>query len=186
MGSIHFPKLKQFSLEDNKLKELPADMCGHRPLLEVASLSNNELTRIGDSFANCQKLYLLTLENNPQLEDVHLEKFVNLTSLMQLYLAKTGLKISEDDPNPEYYAKSPLKRLNLGLNALNDPNIFRHVSIFPNLRILYLYGNKFDHLNNGNEIQKYLPKLQILDLTDNELLHERISVTNNDLVINYN
>lgn len=181
-GALNLPKLIEAFFTDNKIKVLPDDLFSQTPLLEIIELRNNELKTIGNAFANCHKVYSIALENNDQLEDGKLSKFARLGGLLSLSLNNTGLKISKDDVNEEKLGGSPVLRLNLANNKLSDPNIFYHLSVFPELKHVDLYNNNFEEMNNStdDEIRKYLPKLETVDLKNNLL---KVKLTLQDIKV---
>lgn len=176
-GALNLPQLRELTLGHNKLKLLADGLFSRTPLLKVADFRNNELLNIGEAFANCQSLIWLNLENNNQLTDLKLSKFVNLPALRAVSLKNSGFRIVEDEPKPDLVVVSRLERLGLPNNHLSNPNIFRHLSIFPQLKYLYLQNNDFTHFNDVKELRSYLPKLERINLKNNTLLRERFKVT---------
>lgn len=163
-GALNLPKLKEVFFGFNKLTVLPDDLFSLAPSVELVEFANNELKNIGEAFTNCQMLSYINLENNQQLKDAKLLKFAKIPALQTLSLNNTGLREIDDMSNIVLTVSSQLRSLNLANNRLTDPALFRYLSIFKELKQLYLYNNNNLVLNNTEDARKYLLNLEILSL----------------------
>lgn len=163
-GALNLPKLKEVFFGYNKITVLPDDLCSLAMSIELVEFSNNELKTVGEAFTNCKRLLIINLENNNQLKDVNLLKFAKIPTLRTLSLNNIGLREIEDLSNVSLTVNSKLQSLNLANNHLSDPELLRYLSIFKELKQLYLHNNVNFVLNNNTDFQKYLPKLEILSV----------------------
>lgn len=166
----HMNYLTELSLNDNNLAVLPEKLFTQTFKLDVIDLSNNKLRNIGNVFDECSELFFLNLTNNHELQDLELTKFLRLPSLRKLALDNTGFIFPDEPPaTKQVHEPSKLIKLSLGSNRLSNVDIFRHLTIFPALRGLYLQNNDFTHFNDDifDLFNTKLHEFRILDLKYN-------------------
>lgn len=166
-NAMALPKLSEAYFGHNQLASLSDDLFDGASNLQYTDFGDNQLQRVGDAFTKCDNLINLNLENNP-IEDLDLMKFASMKSLAVLSLNNTGLRLPSTPATTEI--ESPLLSLNLANNHLANADAFVHLSIFPNLKHLYLYNNEFNDFNEPHQIKRLLPKLDTLDLAGNKLI----------------
>lgn len=169
--AFNLTRLTEISLNDNKLKTISDNLFIDAHRVEVIDLSNNQLTTFGGAFDKLMQLFFLNLTNNDKLENLTLMKFVHLPELRKLALDNTGLRFEFDTPSSaedSYDESSGLIKLSLGNNQLSNADIFKHLTIFPELRGLYLQNNAFTHFDNIDQVKKTFPDFSILDLKYNK------------------
>lgn len=166
-GAFDMPQLENIVLRDNRLKSLPEDLFAQST--EKVDLSRNELQRVGRVFDQCSNLYLLSLSDNPDVEDVDLFDIMQrLPGLSYLYLANTGLKLPAEAPqtNETQFA---LTHLSLANNRLTNPNILKLLTPFKSLRTLELQQNQLKRLELVEDIKTAFPRLEQINLQHNNL-----------------
>lgn len=167
IGVLTLPMLNEVFFAHNQLTTLPADLFDGAPNVQYTEFSDNQLQRIDNTFAKCDKLIYLNLENN-RIEDLDLAKFASMKSLQVLSLDNTNFNLPSTPVSTEQ--SSPVISLNLANNELTDSNLFEHLAIFPNLERLYLYNTVFSSFDEPHRIKRLLPKLNMLDLVGNKLI----------------
>lgn len=168
-NALTLPKLSEAYFGHNQLASLPDDLFDKASKLQYTDFDDNQLQRVGDAFTKCDNLFNLNLENNP-IEDLDLLKFASMKSLGVLSLNNTGFRFPSTPATTTTESKSPLLSLNLANNRLANADAFLHLSIFPNLKHLYLYNNEFNDFNEPHQIKRLLPKLDTVDLDGNKLV----------------
>ncbi|KAL2715977.1 hypothetical protein V1478_013653 [Vespula squamosa] len=189
------PKLKYFSIANNKLNNIHQYIFMNTPKLVTLNISNNELEDISpELFYNLNSLENLYLDNN-KLSSIY--SVISLSSLSVLSLAHN--KIQEIDPE-EIINAYALKKLYLDHNAIKNihESIFSKLELLEelyldsnnlielpigwdnnlkNLRYLNLSNNKFKFLE-ALSLSESLPVIRI-DLINNNLIHMKTKILRN-------
>lgn len=167
--AFNMPNLENIVLRDNRLKSLPEDLFNVSTMLEKADVSRNELTRLGRLFDQCNNLYSLNLNDNPDIEDVDLfDVMQRLPGLSYLYLANTKLKLPEAAPSTNE-TESALTHLNLANNRITNSNILKLLEPFKSLKTLELQQNQLKRLELVDDIKNVFPRLSTINLQNNDL-----------------
>lgn len=188
-GALNLPALGELLLAQNKLKSLSDNWLDQAPSVSIVDVGCNQLTRIGQAFSNIRNLSILILDNNP-IGDLNITRLAALEKLNGLSLNNTGLKLfAEDLHNADTAAsKSPLARLNLSYNNLTTGNIFKYLSAFNQLNVLFLDNNELTHLHDTFKIRDQFPTLNIISLMNNPIcdwLQDNIDIFRRDEIIVY-
>lgn len=160
-GSFNLPKLIDLDLGWNKIKFLNDTMLNGMRCLRSINLERNNISYVENIFSGMNDLVELNLSGN-NIENENFTLFAKLDNLYQLFGYKFPLEM-ENTPNVPFN----LKKISLDGNFVSDPDIFKHLSIFPQLEELNANSNQFVRLNYVNDIREYLPKIKIINLIDN-------------------
>lgn len=168
-------KLKKLDLSANDIESIAEDSLNLPNLINL-DLGWNKLKRLNDSFQFTRNLRILNLERN-QLS--HIENiFSGMDSLIELnlsgneivnlkHLEKLHLLFGNNSSHGINSVASKLQKISLDGNSLSDPNIFKYLSIFPQLEKLDANSNKFQSFNDIDKIRNYLPKIKMINFIDN-------------------
>lgn len=164
---LNLPSLEILSVNGNNIRVLPSlKGC---PRLEKVHFAQNKLTRIGDTFDHLNRLYMLDLNDNPNLEDIDLISITTrLPDLTYLLVGNTGFKLPQSGPNVPQDVVSDLRKLNLSRNNLSHTNILKHLTFFKELKDLDLSGNRFKHFSI-DDIETTFPNLEKINIKQNAL-----------------
>lgn len=167
-GSLNLPNLRMLGLGYNRLKSVPDHMCTHSPKLGTISIWNNEITHIRQTFYNCHSLEFLYMDNN-LIEDVDFVALSALEKLDSFTLSNNSMsfKTSPTNTNTNSSSNSPVSAIFLNSNRLSDPNIFKKLTMFPNLESIFLLNNQFTHFDDLDQLGTLFPKLNHIDITNN-------------------
>lgn len=168
-GAINMPHLENIVLRGNRLKSLPEDLFAASTMLEKADLSKNELMRLGGLFDQCSSLYLLNLNDNPDIEDADLfDVMQRFPGLSYLYLANTNAKLPEVAPQTNE-TEFALTHLNLAYNRLTNANILKLLMPFKSMKTIELQQNQLKRLELVDDIGNVFPRLTSINLQNNDL-----------------
>ncbi|KAJ6634723.1 Leucine-rich repeat-containing protein 15 [Pseudolycoriella hygida] len=141
-------------------------------LLEL-DLSDNQITQIEeDAFNGLNEMTKLNLFAN-KVKDLNLAIFTKFPKLKYLVIAYADFIFSVPY-DPEEAAKlvmlnSSVTILDLSNNYINSTDLWRHLSIFPNLETVYLMSNKVTHVDHMEEFKRLLPYLTEIIMYTNPL-----------------
>lgn len=168
-GAFNMPNLENIVLRGNRLKSLPEDLFAASNTLEKADLSENELMRLGRLFDQSNNLYILNLNDNPDIEDADIfDVMQRLPRLSYLFLANTNVKLPEVAPQTNETVFG-LTHLNLANNRLRNSNILKLLTPFKSLKTLELQQNQLKRLELVDDIRNVFPRLSTINLQYNHL-----------------
>ncbi|XP_078597602.1 uncharacterized protein LOC144873799 [Branchiostoma floridae x Branchiostoma japonicum] len=153
--------LKYLILSQNRLRSVPSEL---PKSLEVLSLEDNRLTKIPPyKFYELQDLERLYLNNNSLTNDgIADEAFEGMISLERLYLSNNSLGAVP------YNLPRTLHQLFLQDNRITALEPFTF-STLPQLKRLYVRGNRLTNNKVADQAFDGLGDLQLLDLSKNNL-----------------
>ncbi|XP_019633884.1 PREDICTED: LOW QUALITY PROTEIN: uncharacterized protein LOC109477245 [Branchiostoma belcheri] len=153
--------LKYLILSQNRLRSVPSEL---PKSLEVLSLEDNRLTKLPPyKFYELQDLERLYLNNNSLTNDgIADEAFEGMISLERLYLSNNSLSAVP------YNLPRTLHQLFLQDNRITALEPFTF-STLPQLKRLYLRGNRLTDNKVADQAFDGLGDLQLLDLSKNNL-----------------
>ncbi|XP_063705368.1 leucine-rich repeat-containing protein 15-like [Culicoides brevitarsis] len=170
---VHF-RIKTKGARDDEIKKIsfdnssnihtfPRNFCGRFPNLEVIYANRLSIQELKDNaLTGCRQLQSMSFSVN-NLKRINARAFAGLSHLQELYVADNKLEVLD----PEVFRILTNLRI-LSLNG-NQLRTFP-TTVMQNLRNveeLKLFNNKLTKLN-AQEMIKYMPKLKILYIADNE------------------
>lgn len=164
---LSLPKLEILSVNNNNIRTLPS-LRGF-PQLEKVHFAGNKVTRLGDTFDQLKSLYMLDVNNNPNLQDIDLVSITTrLPGLTYLLISRTGYKFPDSDTEVCEGNGSDLRKLDLSKNSLSDTNVFKRLACFKEMKEIDLSENQFERFSIDN-IDTLLPHLERLNIKHNPL-----------------
>lgn len=169
-GALDLRELKQLNLAHNKLTRLTEAIFDRLPKLESIILDFNNLEYIGNALSGLANVADISLDRN-DIQDIDLAAFAKLPSLKKLILTQSGFTFAATKLEEQKYRKSPLIKLNVGGNYLNNAVELNILGIFPSLEYLGLSWNSFTNLDAGGNqtLKDIMPSLEMLDLYGNTM-----------------
>lgn len=169
-GALDLPALKQLNLARNKLTRLTDAIFGRLPKLESIIFDFNSLEYVGQALSGLANVADISLDRN-NIQDIDLGAFAKLPSLKKLILTQSGFTFAATKLEEHQQRISPLIKLNIGGNYLNNAVELNKLRIFPSLEYLGLSWNSFANLDAvGNQTLKdIMPSLEMLDLYGNTM-----------------
>lgn len=152
--------IKFLSLHENALDNFPEEITSLTSLI-LLNLSQNNITSIPNNISNLINLSHLDLSHN-KLKGLP-SAFINLVNLKELYLNNNDLStLTSMKP------LTNLKKLDVSHNRIST--LFSDITLLngSNIEELVACDNKIWYQYNATLNQYYLPKLKILDISNNE------------------
>lgn len=117
------------------------------------------------------ELTLLNLYENKvvDLDIVNISKIPKLNHLILGHMDYTLPALESDVVAKVVALNSPVKILDLSNNPIDTPELWRRLSIFPNLETIYLTATKITHIDHMDELKKLLPHLNKIVMDENLL-----------------
>ncbi len=168
---VEAKKLTKLHIEKNNIGTLKTNSFASIKNLLDLDLSENQITRIEEgAFDGLNELTKLNLYSN-KVVNLDLKTFTTLPKLEYLIVAHTDFTFSAPF-NSEEVAKvitlnSTITKLDLSNNPIDSPDLWRRLSIFPNLEIAYFTANKITHVDYMDEFKQLLPHVKELVMDEN-------------------
>lgn len=188
-----FPHLKSLSMYEVGLETITSDnFVNAKTLTTISIVKNNIYTLKSNSFATAKNLQEIDVSEN-KITKIEDGAFDGLTELRRVILALnkvvnfditkfTKLPITFLDVRfmdftftaPNELAKivalnSSVTELHLSHNPIDTPEIWRRLSIFPNLKSVYFIFTEITHVDHMDEFRQLLPNLSHIDMGVNPL-----------------
>lgn len=163
--------LTNLHIEKNNIGTLKSNSFANAKNLVDLDLSENQITRIEEgAFHGLNELRNLSLYSN-KVVDLDLKPFIALPKLAYLIVAHMDFACSVPY-NSEEAAKliklnSTITKLDLSNNPIETTDLWRHLSIFPNLEIAYFTATKITHIDYMDEFKQLLPHVKELVMDEN-------------------
>lgn len=173
--ALNLPALKRLNLAHNKLTRLSDGIFNRFPKLESIILDFNNLEYIGQAFSGLVNAVEISMDWN-DIQDIDLVAFARMPSLRMLILTQSGFTFAATQLIGAGRWNSPLAKLNIGGNYLNNAADLNKLKIFPNLTFLGLSWNTYTDLDIGDNrtMKDILPSLEMLDLYGNTIDSEKL------------
>lgn len=165
---VNAKKLTLLDIKKNNIATLKSN--SFSTILQQLDLSSNNITKIEDgAFEGPTELNTLFLSGN-KVVNLDITKFTKLPKLRILDVSAMDFTF----PAPNELAKivasnSSVTVLHLSNNPIDTPDIWRRLSIFPNLETVYLTGTKITHVDHMDEFKQLLPNLRHIKMQENPL-----------------
>lgn len=174
-GALDLPALRQLNLAHNKLTRLSDLVFGRLPKLQLIMLDSNNLEYIGKALNGLPNVAEISLDWN-DIQDIDLAAFATLPSLRKLLMTQSGFTFATTKLEDGQTWHSPLIKLNVGGNYLNNAAELNKLRIFPNLTFLGVSWNTFTDLEIGGNrtLKDIMPSLEMLDLYGNTMDSEHL------------
>lgn len=164
-------KLTHLHITKNNIATLKANSFTAAKNLVELDLSENQITKIeDDAFAGLNELTKLNLYAN-KVANLNLTSFTKYPKLTYLIVANMDFTFTAPFNSEEVEKivalNSPITRLDLSNNPIASTDLWRQLSIFPNLKIAYFTANKITHIDHMDEFKKLLPHVTELVMDQN-------------------
>lgn len=164
-------KLTHLHIEKNNIATLKAStFLAAANLLEL-DLSENHITEIEEgAFKGLNELTKLNLYDNT-VHDLDITRFTRIPKLTYLIVAHMDFRFSKpfnsDEAAKIVALNSPIKKLDLSNNPIDSADLWKQLSIFPNLEIAFFTANKITHIDHMDEFKQLLPHLTEIVMDEN-------------------
>lgn len=171
-------KLTHLYITKNNIATLKANSFTAAKNLAELDLSENQITKIEDAafagqdaaFAGLNELTNLNLSAN-KVANLDLASFTKYPKLTFLIVANMDFTFTAPFNSEEVERivalNSPITRLDLSNNTIASTDLWRQLSIFPNLKIAYFTANKITHVDHMDEFKQLLPHVTELVMDKN-------------------
>ncbi|XP_037038355.1 leucine-rich repeat-containing protein 15-like isoform X2 [Bradysia coprophila] len=173
-NAFKMPNLKSLLLSKNKIHILFDEIFTVAPRLSYLELMSTNLHHINNALKNLPELLTLHLSDNDQVQDLHLQDFIQLPQLQGLSLRNTSVKLSDDLTNMT--SSSHLLHLDLSHNNITDANIFYKLTAFAELQQVNLEHNAMVQLEGLELIGEHFKSLTEIGVFGSEQLKTRSSI----------
>lgn len=168
---VNAKKLTHLHIAKNNIVTLKAMCFSAAKNLVDLDLSDNHITKIEEgAFEGLPELTKLNLYAN-KVVDLDLTKFTKFPKLTYLIVAHMDFAFSapfDSDEVAKFVAlNSTITKLDLSNNPIDSTDLWRRLSIFPNLEHAYFTANKITHIDHMDEFKKLLPHLVDLVMDEN-------------------
>jgi len=168
---VNAKALTKLNIEGNNIVTLKANSFSSAKNLQELHLSENKITKIEDgAFEGLTELTALDLGTN-NVANLDITTYTKFPKLTYLIVANMDFKFS-GPYNSDEVAKiralnSTVTRLDLSNNPIDSPDLFRRLSIFPNVETAYFTANKITHIDHLDEFKQLLPNLSEIVMDEN-------------------
>jgi len=164
-------KLTNLHIIRNNIPTLASNTFKNAENLMMIDLSENQITKIEeDAFNGLNFLTKLNLYSN-KLANLDLSMFTKLPKLEYLNVANNDFKFPErfsaDEAAKLIELNSTITTLDLSNNPIDSPDLWKRLSIFPNLEIVHITANKITHVDFMDEFKQLLPHVTTLTMDEN-------------------
>jgi len=168
---VNAKALTDLHIEGNDIGTLESNSFSAAKHLQSLDLSDNNITKIEyDAFAGLTELTKLSLHGN-KVADFDIAKFAKFPKLDTLIVSDMDFTFSSPIDAVEMAKivalNSSITTLHLSNNPIDTPDLWKRLSIFPNLETAYFTGTKFTHIDHMEEFKKLLPHLTALTMDEN-------------------
>lgn len=158
---VNAKKLTHLYITKNNIATLKANSFTAVKNLVELDLSENQINKIeDDAFAGLNELTNLKLSAN-KVANLDLTSFTKYPKLTFLIVANMDFTFTapfnSEEAEKIVALNSPITRLDLSNNPIASTDLWRQLSIFPNLKIAYFTANKITHIDHMDEFKKLLP-----------------------------
>lgn len=168
---VNAKKLTHLQIENNNIGTLKANSFSAAKNLLDLDLSENQIIKIEEgAFEGLNELTKLNLYAN-KVVDLDITQFAKFPKLTYLIVALMDFTFSapfnSDETAKIVTLNSTITKLDLSNNPINSADLWRRISIFPNLETAYFTANKITHINHMDEFKKLLPHVVDLIMDEN-------------------
>jgi len=168
---VNAKKLENLHIEGNNLEILKANTFSTLKHLKMLDLSENQIKKIEDGvFDSLVDLNKLVLHGN-KVVNLDLTQFTKLPKLDYLIVSYMDFTFSgpfiADDVAKIVALNSSITKLDLSNNPIDNTDLWRRLSIFPNLETAYFTATKITHVDYMEEFKKLLPHVSRLIMDEN-------------------
>ncbi|XP_078696750.1 uncharacterized protein LOC144924920 [Branchiostoma floridae x Branchiostoma belcheri] len=160
--------LIKLDLSDNDIRTLRNNSFSYLHLLEVLNLEANQLSVIEPAaFYNLSNLKMMLLTDN-RLSYLPAGLFASLPTLQKLDLSKNSLRFILQ---ADIWKGLNLQKLDISYNQLVSGRFSSDFATMPSLHELILSGNNISSLNYSDFHPFLLHEFDLLDFSDNPIIH---------------
>lgn len=167
-GVFDLPKLREINLSFNQIQSLPDGLFLNSPQLLHVNLSDNLLLQLPQAIIKSPSIVSLVLDAN-DMPELDLSDFVRIKKLEILSLKYVGVQFAQPRSTPHYASKSLLRSLDLTYNNLGNRDILNQVSMFGNLKEIWLAFNRFTEIDDVDTVKELFPELEKISIEVNDL-----------------
>lgn len=151
--------LQYINLAFNHIRSLPDNAFTGAPSLIMVNVNVNELTHIGNSFRNLEKLQQIYINHN-KIEDIKLNELVRLPALQTITMRDSGFR--SDSIGEWTGATTPtITFLDISNNYLPEQDILNKLKFLVNLESLFIHDNNFRDVD-VSKVKQLFPNLYSL------------------------
>lgn len=162
-GALHMNDLRVLGLAHNQLTAIPHQLCTTVRHLTTLNVGYNAIETIDGSLSHCDRLQFVYMDNN-RIRHVDWNVFTRLARLESFSLNSNQIELVNVTATP---SNSPVNTIYLESNQLSAPNLFELLRMFGNLRTIYLHNNGFTHFERIEELPRWYPHLESIEMTNN-------------------
>lgn len=168
---VNAKKLTHLHIEKNNIGTLkPNSFSAAKNLLDL-DLSENQITKIEEgAFEGLNELTKLDLFSN-KVVDLDITQFAKFPKLTYLIVTNMDFTFSgafnSDEAAKIVALNSTITKLDLSNNPIDSTDLWRRISIFPNLETAFFTATKITHIDHMDEFKKLLPHLVDLTMDEN-------------------
>jgi len=168
---VNAKTLTDLHIEGNNFATLKANTFSTVPHLQVLDLSENQIVKVEDgAFEGLNDLKKLVLYGN-KVVNLDITQFTKLLKLDYLIVALMDFTFSTpfvaDDAAKIVAFNSTITKLDFSNNPIDNTDLWRRLSIFPNLETAYFTATKITHIDHMEEFKKLLPHVSQLIMDEN-------------------
>lgn len=167
-GVFDLPKLREINLSFNQIYSLPDGLFLNAPQLLHLNLSDNLLLQLPQALIKSPTIVSLVLDAN-DMPKLDLSDFIRIKKLEILSLKYVGVQFSQARNTPHYASKSLLRSLDLTYNNLGNTDILNQLSMFGNLKEIWLAFNGFTTVDDVDTVKELFPELTKISLEVNDI-----------------
>lgn len=168
---VNAKTLTDLHIENNNIGNLKSNSFATAKNLQKLDLSENQITKIEEgAFEGLNELTTLNLNSN-KVVNLDLTQFAKIPKLDYLVAAMMDFTFTgtfnSDEVAKIVALNSTVTRLDLSNNPIDSTDLWRRLSIFPNVETAYFTGAKITHVDHMDEFKKLLPHLTNLVMDEN-------------------
>jgi Leucine-rich repeat (LRR) protein len=173
ISSDDFVEAKQLThlhIEKNNIGTLKSNSFAAAANLVDLDLSDNQITKIEGLFHGLDKLTKLSLDSN-KVVNFDITKYTTLPKLTDLRVAQMDfaftVPLNYEESKKIIELNSTITKLDLSNNLVDSADLWRRLSIFPNLETAYFTANKITHIDYMDDFKQLLPNVKELIMDEN-------------------
>lgn len=168
---VNAKSLTILNIENNNIGTLKAQSFSTLKNLLELDLSENKITKIEDgAFEGLLELQKLNLYAN-KIPDLDITKFTKFPKLEYLIVAHMDFPFSAPYESADLAKvvalNSTVTRLDLSNNPITVSDVWRRLSIFPNLETVFFTATNITHIDHMDEFKQLLPHLHTIIMDEN-------------------
>lgn len=168
---VNAKKLNNLRIERNNIATIKANTFAAAKNLKEINLSDNQITKIEEgAFDGLHEMVKLNLYSN-KVVDLDVTMFTKLPKLSYLIVAFMNFTFSKpfnsDEAAKIIALNSTITRLDFSNNLIDNTDLWRRLSIFPNVETVYFTANKITQIDHLDEFKQLLPNLTEIIMDEN-------------------